>query len=70
MVPQPGDRFPFATLPGDRKWYPLFPDPWLAEVTDQEAEIVASVCEPLASELGYTREGRLLAAEGELLPGS
>ena len=53
MVPQPGQRFPFATLPGDRKWYPLFPDPWLAQVTEQEAEIVASVCGPLARELGY-----------------
>jgi Sulfotransferase family len=53
MVPRPGDRFPFATLPGDRKWHPLFPDPWLAQVTEQEAEIVASVCGPLARELGY-----------------
>jgi Sulfotransferase family len=53
MVPRPGDRFPFATLPGDRKWYPLFPDPWLAQVTEREAEIVASVCGPLARELGY-----------------
>ena len=55
MVPRPGDTFPFATLPGDRKWYPLFPDPWLAEVTPEEAAIVASLCEPLASELGYQR---------------
>ena len=54
MVPRPGDRFPFATLPGDRKWYPLFADPWLAQVTDREAEIVAGVCGPLATELGYT----------------
>ena len=53
MVPRPGDRFPFATLPDDRKWYPLFSDPWLAKVTDAEAAIVASECEPLASELGY-----------------
>jgi Sulfotransferase family len=67
MVPRPGDRFPFGTLPGDRKWYPLFADPWLTEVTDHEAEIVASVCEPLATELGYTRDGMLRAARGELL---
>jgi hypothetical protein len=53
MVPRPSDRFPFATLPDDRKWYPLFPDPWLAQVTEPEAEIVASVCGPLARELGY-----------------
>jgi Sulfotransferase family len=55
MVPRPGQRFPFATLPGDRKWYPLFPDPWFTEVTEQEAAIVAEVCEPLASDLGYDR---------------
>ena len=55
MVPRPGDTFPFATLPGDRKWYPLFPDPWLAEVTEDEASVVAELCEPLASELGYER---------------
>lgn len=55
MVPQPGQRFPFATLPNDRKWHPLFPDPYLAQVTEQEAELIASVCEPLATELGYDR---------------
>ena len=62
MVPRPGDRFPFATLPGDRKWHPLFADPWLAQVTDQEAEIVASVCEPLARRLGYDRTSSLTSA--------
>ena len=55
MVPQPGQRLPFATLPDDRKWHPLFPDPWLAQVTENEAELIASVCEPLATELGYER---------------
>ena len=25
LVPQAGQRIPFATLPGDRKWYPLYP---------------------------------------------
>jgi sulfotransferase family protein len=53
MIPRPGDAFPFATLPADRKWYPLFPDEWLAEVSDREAAVVAEVCEPLATELGY-----------------
>ena len=55
MVPQPGQRLPFATLPDDRKWYPLFPDPWLGEVTEPEVELIASICEPLATELGYDR---------------
>ena len=57
MVPRPGDRFPFATLPGDRKWYPLFPDPWPGKLTDEEAAVVAGVCEPIAAELGYERTG-------------
>ena len=53
MVPQAGHRLPFATLPDDRKWYPLFLDPWLEKVGEREAEVIASVCEPLATELGY-----------------
>jgi hypothetical protein len=57
MIPRAGDRLPFATLPGDRKWYPLFPDPWLPEVTDRDAAVVPSICEPLASELGYEWPG-------------
>jgi hypothetical protein len=67
MIPRPGDRFPFATLPDDRKWHPLFPDPWLAQVTHWEAAIVASECEPLATELGYGADGILSAADGVLL---
>jgi Sulfotransferase family len=54
QVPQPRQPFPFATLPGDRKWYPLFPDPWLAEVDDREAEIVERECGPLARRFGYS----------------
>ena len=65
MVPRAGDRFPFATLPGDRKWYPLFPDPWLAKVTDEDAAVIASECEPLASELGYERTGATLTHAAE-----
>jgi hypothetical protein len=55
MVPQPDQALPFATLPGDRKWYPLFADPWLTEVTERTAEIVASRCGPYARRFGYTR---------------
>src|SRR5919204_985150 len=55
MIPQAGQRVPFATLPGDRKWYPLFPDPWLEQVGAEEVELVAGVCGPLAAELGYER---------------
>jgi hypothetical protein len=53
MVPRAGDRLPFATLPGDRKWHPLVADRWLAEVTDRDAAVIAERCEPLATELGY-----------------
>jgi Sulfotransferase family len=66
MVPGPGDRFPFATLPGDRKWYPLFADPWLGQITDREATVVAGVCEPLAGELGYERTGSRTTADTPL----
>lgn len=68
MVPRPGDRYPFATLPGDRKWYPLLADPWLGKITDREAAVVAGVCEPLAGELGYERTGSRTTA-GTPLPG-
>ena len=53
MVPRAGDRLPFATLPADRKWYPLFQDEWLAKVSEREAAVISDVCEPLATELGY-----------------
>jgi len=64
MVPQPGQRLPFATLPGDRKWYPLVEDEWLGRVTDEGAAIVESVCEPLAEQLGYRRGGSTVAPTG------
>jgi hypothetical protein len=57
QVPRPGQPFPFATLPGDRKWHPLFPDPWLAQVDDREAEIVERECGPLARRFGYGVDG-------------
>jgi Sulfotransferase family len=55
MVPQPEQTLPFATLPGDRKWYPLFRDQWLASVGDSEAEIIRSECESVAASFGYGR---------------
>jgi hypothetical protein len=67
MIPRAGDRLPFATLPDDRKWYPLVSDRWLAQVSHWEAAIIASECEPLASELGYGGDGILSAADGDLL---
>ena len=62
MVPAPRQKLPFATLPGDRKWYPLFADSWLAHVSEQEAAIVEARCGPLAQELGYRWDGGRTAA--------
>lgn len=53
LVPHPGDRMPFATLPGDRKWYPLGGDDWIGRVTPDEAAIVDERCGELARQLGY-----------------
>jgi hypothetical protein len=64
MVPRSEHVFPFATLAGDRKWYPLFPDPWLAEVTDRDTAVVAEVCGPLATELGYEWKPELVRLAG------
>ena len=57
QVPGSGQPFPFATLPGDRKWFPLFSERWLAHVTDREAEIVERECGPLARRFGYSADG-------------
>jgi Sulfotransferase family len=67
MVPRAGDRFPFATLPGDRKWHPLFPDPWLGKVPDEDAAVIARECGPLATELGYERPGAALPRAADSL---
>jgi hypothetical protein len=55
LVPQPGHTFPFATLPSDRKWYPLHDDAWRDQVGDIEARIIEGECGPLIRELGYGR---------------
>jgi Sulfotransferase family len=51
LLPRAGDRFPFATLPTDTKWYPLREDSW--EISDQEIAIVEAHCGELAASLGY-----------------
>jgi hypothetical protein len=55
LVPRAGQRMPFATLPWDRKWYPLAEDEWRDKVGDLEAQIVAEECGQLAEQLGYGR---------------
>jgi hypothetical protein len=55
LVPQAGHRMPFATLPWDRKWYPLQGDEWRDQVGDLEAGIVDEECGELAKALGYGR---------------
>jgi hypothetical protein len=60
MVPKPDDSLPFETLPSDRKWHPLLPDPWLEHVGEEEAEIVDARCGALATLFGYTTTGTTL----------
>jgi hypothetical protein len=55
LVPQAGHRMPFATLPWDRKWYPLQGDEWRDQVGDVEAGIVDEECGEVAKALGYGR---------------
>jgi hypothetical protein len=68
LVPAPGQRAPFATLPGDTKWYPLRADGWLAQVTAQDVEIVAERCGEIAGRLGYAAPGAL-GRDGPVLAG-
>lgn len=58
MVPQPGQRIPWATLPTDRKWYPLYADNRLERVTSEQVAIVGTHCGDVASRLGYRPDGR------------
>jgi hypothetical protein len=53
MLPQPGQSRPFATLPSDRKWFPLYPDTRLENLTEAEADVIGARCDTLAERLGY-----------------
>lgn len=53
MVPGPGQKIPFATLPGDRKWYPVTPDHDRPELAAEERAIIEEHCLPLAQSFGY-----------------
>ena len=57
LVPQPGQRLPFATLPTDTKWHPLRDDDWRGQVGARDAAIIDERCGRLARELGYSAEG-------------
>ena len=57
MVPRPEHTMPFATLGGDRKWYPLREDPWIGQVPPKDADVIAERCEELATRFGYSPEG-------------
>lgn len=63
MVPGPNHRRPFATLPGDRKWYPLYRSNWLDGMTREERAIIAGRCGELAERFGYGPEGVTRAGE-------
>ncbi|HEY8793110.1 MAG TPA: sulfotransferase [Gaiellaceae bacterium] len=55
LVPRASHRMPFATLPWDRKWFPLQGDQWRDKVGDTEARIVEEECGEVAEQLGYGR---------------
>jgi hypothetical protein len=55
LIPHPQHTMPFATLPWDRKWYPLQGDGWRDKVGDLEAQIVEEECGELIKQLGYAR---------------
>jgi Sulfotransferase family len=57
MVPGPGQRLPWATLAGDRKWYPLYGDDRLARVTAESAAVIEARCGELAARFGYSAQG-------------
>jgi hypothetical protein len=59
MVPRPGQSRPFATLPGDRKWHPLYQSDWLSGMTAGEEAIIAERCQELADRFRYTARGAL-----------
>ena len=55
LVPRAGHRLPFATLPWDRKWFPLQGNDWRDKVGGTEARIVEDECGEIAEQLGYGR---------------
>lgn len=57
MTPQPGQRMPWATLPIDRKWYPLYRDDRLERTTPEQAAVVEQRCGLLAARFGYRADG-------------
>jgi hypothetical protein len=65
LVPRARDRFPFATLPTDTKWYPLREDSWKA--SSAEIAIVEARCGELAARLGYGSGGQSAPTEPGLL---
>ncbi len=57
MIPRPGHAMPWATLPSDRKWFPLYADDRLERVTPEQISIVEARCAEIASRFGYRPDG-------------
>ena len=57
LVPRPGQKRPWATLPGDRKWYPLYVDDRLGRPTAADTAIIGERCLALAERFGYSPDG-------------
>lgn len=59
MVPRPGQPLPYATLPADRKWYPLYEDDRLGRAAPADVAAVNAHCEELTVHFGYTPDGAI-----------
>lgn len=71
MVPRPGQTMPWATLPTDRKWYPLYADDRLERVTSEQLTIVEERCAEIALRFGYRPDGHdVRESPVEITPGS
>ncbi len=57
MVPSAGQRLPFATLPGDRKWFPLYASATPAPLAEPWERIISERCGALAERFGYSPTG-------------
>jgi Sulfotransferase family len=57
MVPGPGQSRPWATLPTDRKWHPLYADDRLVRTTPAQRAVVEIYCSELAERFGYDPDG-------------
>ena len=63
MLPQSSDKIGLGSRPGHKeKWYPIRPqvnDRYLAQITQQDIDIIAKECEGIAKKFGYNKPNPL-----------